>query len=426
MKICAGDTIHTIESQVRSYSRSWPVIFDQAEGCWISDDQGNQYLDFFAGAGALNYGHNNPTLKGALLDYLCNGSITHSLDMNTVAKNSLLECFGKHILEPRSLDYRVQFTSPTGSSAVEAALELARKVTGRKIVLGFENAFHGMTLGSMAVSDNRISRSAHGSAPDRGFPLVHGELDQIEEIFSSRTNRPAAVIVETVQGEGGVNIARDGWLNEVRALCTKYGVLLIVDDVQVGCGRTGPFFSFEGVDGVVPDIVCLSKSIGGFGLPLALTLIRRDLDIWRPGEHSGTFRGNNLAFVTAAAAIETYWADGNLETETIKKGNFVRQELARVVGEYSDLSLAVRGVGLINGLVFSSAVQARAVCKAAFEVGLLLESAGRNGEVVKLMPPLTITNAEVARGLALLREAIASVFDTSGRTGLKVGEVDHD
>jgi diaminobutyrate-2-oxoglutarate transaminase len=384
-----------VESAVRSYCRSWPVVFDQAKGSWITDENGNRYLDFFAGAGGLNYGHNNPLLKEELLEYLTADRVVHSLDMSTTAKGRLLQALTRYVLEPRGLDYRVQFTGPTGAATVESALELARKITGRHLVLGFENSFHGMSLGAMAVSDNAISRSAHGAAPARQVPLVHGRLDGLAEVFA--TSRPAAVIVEIVQGEGGVNVGRAEWLQGLSALCEEHGVLLIVDDVQVGCGRTGPFFSFEAA-GVVPDLVCLSKSIGGYGLPLALTLIRAELDVWSPGEHSGTFRGNNPAFIAAAKALETYWADDVLQKDTLAKGELVREGLAELAGE----RLGVRGAGLINGLVFPDGEQARTVCRAAFARGLLVETAGRSGEVVKLMPPLTTTVDELKHGLELL------------------------
>ncbi|MFD7834778.1 diaminobutyrate--2-oxoglutarate transaminase [Streptomyces sp. NPDC059761] len=386
-----------VESAVRSYCRTWPVVFDQAEGSWITDESGNRYLDFFAGAGGVNYGHNNPLFKDELLDYIAANRVVHSLDMSTAAKRTLLEALTLYLLKPRGLDYRVQFTAPSGAATVESALELARKITGRHLVLGFENSFHGMSLGAMMVSDNAISRSAHGASMARQVPLVHGELDGLAEVFAAR--RPAAVIVETVQGEGGVNVGAAEWLRGLSALCREHDVLLIVDDVQVGCGRTGPFFSFESADGVVPDMVCLSKSIGGYGLPLALTLIRADLDVWSPGEHSGTFRGNNLAFVTAAKALETYWADDALEKGTLAKGALVRERLAELA---AGTPWGVRGAGLINGLVFPTGEQARAVCTAAFERGLLVETAGRHGQVVKLMPPLTTTVDELEQGLDLL------------------------
>jgi diaminobutyrate-2-oxoglutarate transaminase len=282
-------------------------------------------------------------------------------------------------------------------------------------VLGFSNSFHGVTLGALLVSDSRLSRMDSTSPVSGGAPLPYNahsggypDLRMVERRFDVSAvgqERPAAVIVETVQGEGGVNVASVQWLQALSRLCSDFGILLIVDDVQAGCGRTGSFFSFE-TAGIVPDIVCVSKSIGGYGLPLALTLIRPDLDVWEPGEHSGTFRGNNHAFITATKAIETYWSDDVLEKQTLSKGESVRQQLACLAAAYPQLSLGVRGAGLINGLSFLDGKQASSVCFAAFERGLLVETAGRQGEVVKLMPPLTTTDDELDTGIELLKASI--------------------
>ena len=318
------------ESAVRSYCRVWPKVFDRAAGSKLYDEDGRAYLDFFAGASALNYGHNNPALKRALLDYLAGDRVIHSLDMYTVAKREFLTAFDELILRPRQLDYRVQFPGPTGANAVEAALKLARKVTGRTEVISFTGAFHGMTLGALAVTDSKLHRDG------AGVPLVHAirvpfgcgldgsepglpGIERLLQASGAGLDEVAAVIVETVQAEGGVKVAPLEWLSELSELCRRHGILLIVDDVQMGCGRTGPFFSFEAA-GIKPDIICLSKSISGYGLPLALTLIRPDLDIWKPGEHNGTFRGVNPAFVTATAVLRVYWQDKELEYGTLAEG----------------------------------------------------------------------------------------------------------
>ena len=406
-----------LESEVRSYSRGWPAVFDKASGSWLRSEDGKDYLDFFAGAGALNYGHNNPVLKSALVDYIMSDGVTHGLDMYTVAKRKLLETFESHVLAPRGLDYKVQFPGPTGTNAVEAALKLARKVTGRESIINFTNAFHGMTLGALSVTGNSMKRAG------AGIPLVHATPMPFDNYFNGVTedfqwfsrvlddagsglNRPAAVIVETVQGEGGVNVARPEWLRALADLCKERDILLIVDDVQMGCGRTGPFFSFE-IAGITPDIVTLSKSIGGYGMPLALTLFKRELDVWGPGEHNGTFRGNNPAFVTAAAALEHYWADDKLERDTLRKGERIRQTFMNLSDMFDGVS--TRGRGLVQGLVFDKPEDADKVCALAFEEGLLAETSGPSDEVVKLLPPLTITDDELEFGLNILAEATAKV-----------------
>jgi diaminobutyrate-2-oxoglutarate transaminase len=407
------------ESAVRSYCRSWPAIFDRASGSWLYDTDGRAYLDFFAGAGALNYGHNNPVLKTALLDYLTGDRVIHSLDMHTVAKREFLTAFDELILGPRQLDYRVQFPGPGGANAVEAALKLARKATGRTEVIAFTNAFHGMTLGALSVTGGAFHRRG------AGVPLAHvtpvpfdqalgggmPDFEWLEYLLENRgsgLDEPAAAIVETVQGEGGIRVARPEWLRGLADLCHRHGILLIVDDVQMGCGRTGPFFSFE-TAGITPDIVCLSKSIGGFGLPLALTLIRRDLDIWAPGEHNGTFRGVNPAFVTGTAALRAYWRDDALERGTLAKGQRVAAQLAALTESVPGAPIESRGRGLAHGLAFAHGELAAKVSTAAFERGLLVETAGPDGETVKLLPPLTVTDAELDQGLALLADAVRSV-----------------
>ena len=406
----------TLESEVRSYCRGWPTVFDRASGSHVYDEDGHAYLDFFSGAGALNYGHNNPVLKRALLDYLERDGLTHGLDMSTTAKRAFLETFRDVVLRPRGLDHKVMFPGPTGTNAVEAALKLARKVKGRESIISFTNAFHGMSLGALAVTGNAFKRAG------AGIPLVHGTpmpfddyldgqvpdfiwFERLLEDAGSGLNTPAAVIVETVQGEGGVNVARPEWLRGLADLCRRHDMLLIVDDVQMGCGRTGPFFSFEEA-GIVPDIITLSKSIGGYGLPLALTLFRPELDIWEPGEHNGTFRGNNPAFVTAAAALDTYWTDGQMEKQTLSRGEQTEMVLRSLAAEHAHAGTGVRGRGLVWGLTFADPARATAVCRRAFELGLLVETSGPESEVVKLLPPLTVTPEELDEGLRVLARAV--------------------
>ncbi|MDV3130283.1 diaminobutyrate--2-oxoglutarate transaminase [Mycobacterium sp. 21AC1] len=405
----------SVESEVRSYCRDWPAVMKSASGSTVTDTSGRRYIDFFAGAGALNYGHNNPVLKAPLLEYLTSDGIVHSLDMATAAKQEFLETFQSLVLQPRGLDFKVQFPGPTGANSVESALKLARKVTGRESIVSFTNAFHGMTLGALSVTGNSMKRAG------AGIPLVHATPMPYDNYFGGVTedfhwfervlddsgsglNRPAAVIVETVQGEGGLNVARIEWLQALSDLCRKRDILLIVDDVQMGCGRTGPFFSFEAA-GIVPDIVTLSKSVSGYGLPMALTLFRRDLDVWTPGEHNGTFRGHNPAFVTATAALKTYWQDAEFSGETTRKGELVRARLDEIATRYEGVTS--RGRGMAQGLKFADADRAAEVCKAAFDRGALMETSGPSDEVVKLLPPLTTSISELEAGLDILAESTA-------------------
>ncbi|MBW7454300.1 diaminobutyrate--2-oxoglutarate transaminase, partial [Paenibacillus sepulcri] len=261
-----------MESEVRSYCRSFEKVFHKAKNAKLWDIEGREYIDFFAGAGALNYGHNNPAIRTRLVDYLLEDGVTHSLDMATKAKEMFLKRFTLSILKPRGLDYKIMFPGPTGTNSVESAMKIARKVTGRRNIVCFTNAFHGMSLGSLAATGNAFKRKGAGvDLPNTNFMPYDGyfgeginTVDMMEKYLDdpgSGFDLPAAIILETVQGEGGLNAASPAWLKRVQELCLKRDILLIVDDVQMGCGRTGTFFSFEEA-GINPDIVCLSKSIG--------------------------------------------------------------------------------------------------------------------------------------------------------------------
>ncbi|HWU83979.1 MAG TPA: diaminobutyrate--2-oxoglutarate transaminase, partial [Rhodocyclaceae bacterium] len=413
-----------LESEVRSYARSFPRLFNRASGEYMFDDDGNRYLDFLAGAGTLNYGHNNALFKKALLDYIEADGIAHGLDLHTVAKMQFLETFRNKILKPRNLDYQVQFPGPTGTNAVEAALKLARNVTGRHNVISFTNGFHGVTMGSLATTGNSHHRGAAGlplggvsRMPFDGY-LGDGfdttaYLDKALADGSSGIDKPAAVIVETVQGEGGINAASFEWLKALETVCRRHGVLLIVDDIQAGCGRTGTFFSFEPI-GLKPDIVTLSKSISGYGLPMALVLMRPDLDQWKPGEHNGTFRGNNLAFVTAKAAIDYYWTDDKFQKSIQEKSQMIAARLAAIAERYGNGNFTVRGRGMFQGLNCVNGEIASQITRRAFAKGMIIETSGADDQVVKLLCPLTISKAALEEGLDILETSISEVCKRSG------------
>lgn len=407
-----------LESEVRSYIRSFPAVFCQASGSWMTSEDGRRYLDFFSGAGTLNYGHNHPALKERLLTYLANDGIVHGLDMATGAKRDFMETFERLVLKPRGLDYKLQFPGPTGTNAVEAALKLARQVKERATVLCFTNGFHGVSGGSVAATGARKFREAVGTplSHTRFMPFANyfgreaDTLAMIERQLSdpgSGVDRPAAVLLETIQGEGGINVASAAWLRGVAALCRRHDMLLIVDDIQMGCGRTGSFFSFEEA-GIVPDIVTLSKSLSGFGLPMALVLMKPELDVWQPAAHNGTFRGNNAAFVTAAAALRQFWSDDRFAQEVRDKGRHLQARLERLKLRHPMVQ-AVRGRGLVAGLALETGEQADAVSAHCFRQGLIIETCGPQGEVVKLLPPLTTTTSELEQGLVLLDGALEAV-----------------
>lgn len=405
-----------LESEVRSYCRSFPTIFERAKGYKIWDTEGREFIDFFAGAGALNYGHNDSGMKQKLLDYLSKDGVIHSLDMATEQKENFLKQFHEVILQPRNLDYKVMFPGPTGTNTVESALKLARKVTGRETIVSFTQAFHGMTLGSLSITANSFKRQGAGIPLTNTVFMPYDQylgdkvdslslLERFLEDKGSGLDLPAAIILETVQGEGGINVARPEWLKQVEQICRRWGILLIVDDVQAGCGRTGPFFSFEPA-GIQPDIVCLSKSIGGYGLPFAITLFKPELDQWSPGEHNGTFRGHNLAFVAATEALR-FWKTDELNKETLRKGEKINRFLNDLAHAYPDTQPNVRGRGMMQGIAFGKPGLADKVCENAFERGLIMETSGPQSEVAKVMPPLIIDDEGLDQGLYILKESLA-------------------
>lgn len=412
-------TFNRLESEVRGYIRSFPTIFAKAQNAVITNEDGSEYIDFLAGAGSLNYGHNNPILKQALIDYISSDGITHGLDMATSAKKNFLESFEKIILKPRKMQYKMQFTGPTGTNAVEAAIKLARNATGRTHIISFTNGFHGVTLGALSLTGNKKFRDAAGvtlsdvhHAPYSGYfgPNIDtiAMLDKLIADPSSGVDLPAAIIVESVQGEGGLNVASMTWLKKLEQLCRRHDILLIVDDIQAGCGRTGTFFSFEQAD-IRPDMVTLSKSLSGYGLPLAVLLIKPELDVWKPGQHNGTFRGNNMAFVTATATLEHYWKDGKFQATIEKKAVVISHFLENLVMTYPSAQMTRRGRGMMQGLAFKDADLANRITADAFKNGLIIETSGGSDEVIKLLIPLTIESEKLLSGLDILEQAIADV-----------------
>lgn len=417
-------TLARLESEVRTYSRSFPTVFNRAQGAKLYDEKGREYLDFLAGAGALNYGHNNPILKQALLEYIQADGITHGLDMWTVAKRDFLETLESVIFKPRGLDYKVQFCGPTGTNAVEAALRIARNTTGRTNVVAFTNAFHGVSLGALATTANSKFRNA-AAMPTQGVSFLPYcgyldddgcTLDYFEKTLtdnSSGVDFPAAVLLETVQGEGGINVASSSWLKRIERICREQHILLIVDDIQAGCGRTGPYFSFE-QSGITPDIITTSKSLSAYGLPFSAVFMKPELDQWKPGEYNGTFRGNNLAFVTATAALNTYWRDDQFQNEVMRKGALVADRFAQMAAQAraSGIDAATsRGRGLMQGVDLVDGDLADQVVQRCFELGLVIETCGPAGQVIKCLCPLTITDEELQQGLDLLQQALTEILE---------------
>ena len=405
------------ESEARSYCRGFDTVFTKAIGAEMTDTSGRTYIDFLAGCSSLNYGHNDPDMKAALVDHIAGDGVTHGLDMHTDAKGAFIETFEEHILKPRDMDHKLMFVGPTGANAVEAAMKLARKATGRTNVIAFTNGFHGVTQGALAATGNSYHR---GGA---GVPLNHvtrmpydgymGEgydtCDLLEKMLndaSSGVDAPAAILLETVQGEGGLNAASPDWVARVARLAKDHGALLILDDIQAGCGRTGTFFSFDEMD-VQPDIVTLAKSVSGFGLPMGLVLVKPEHDVMGPAEHNGTFRGNTHAFVTARVAIEKFWADDALEQDIKRRADMMEDALTEIASMVEGAYL--KGRGMMRGVDVGSGELAGDICATAFQNGLIVETSGPNDEVVKILAPLTIPDETLEAGLKILVEAAQSV-----------------
>jgi len=410
------DCFEAHESEIRAYSRAYPAVFVSADNARQKDETGKEYIDFYAGAGVLNFGHNNPKMTQAMIDYLQSGGVIHTLDMMTPPKRAFIEAFVDTILKPRNMDYKLQFMGPTGTNAVEAALKLARRVTGRHDVVAFSQGFHGMTLGALACTANEYFRNASG------VPLNHvshwpfesndgGGLESLDTLRSLYENssggveKPAAFIVEVLQAEGGVNLASKEWMQALQKLARDLGALLIVDDIQSGCGRTGTYFSFE-EHGIDPDIITLAKGIGGMGTPMAMNLVKPEHDKhWKPGEHTGTFRGQNLSFVAGREGLR-YFENDELLQETRRKGGIMAKHLEGIAKKYAARGFSVRGKGMMQALDIGDGALAKAIARDCFEHGMLFGPCGVGGAVIKLIPPLTIPDEDLQAGLQILSEAV--------------------
>ncbi len=409
------------ESDARSYCRGFDTVFTHAKGSEMTDAEGRTYIDFLAGCSSLNYGHNEPAMQKALVDHIMSDGMSHALDLHTDAKAAFLNTFENHILKPRGMDHKVMFTGPTGANAVEAAMKVARKSTGRTNIIAFTNGFHGVTMGALAATGNEYHRG--GASIDLSgvtrMPYDHymGEgfdtadlLQAMLEDRSSGVDAPAAIMLECVQGEGGLTAASPEWVRRVAQLAREHGALLIIDDIQAGCGRCGTFFSFEEM-GVVPDVVTMAKSISGYGLPMALMLVRPEHDVFGPAEHNGTFRGNTHAFVTARVAIETYWADDSFQKDIMGKARL----LTAALGEMQSMipGSNMKGRGMMQGLDVGDGELASAICASAYKKGLIIETSGSEDQVVKVLAPLTTPDELFRKGLSILLEATREVTQSS-------------
>ncbi|SHF89455.1 aspartate aminotransferase family protein [Streptoalloteichus hindustanus] len=403
------------ESNARTYPRNLPIAIAEGTGSFVRDVDGNVFIDFLTGAGVLSLGHNHPELVEVVARQA--SVLVHGLDFPTPVKDAFIDA-QLSMLPPTLRDeMKIHFCGPTGANGVEAALKLAKVVTGRSEVISFQGGFHGSTHAAMSVTGlvspkapvgNRMpgvhffpycsaAHCAEGLTPDSCLSDCAGFLERSLRDPNGGIPLPAAVILELVQGEGGVVPARKEFVQRVRELTRELGILMIVDEVQTGCGRTGTWFAFEQYE-IEPDVVVASKALSGIGLPISLIFYNRALDQWKPGAHIGTFRGNQLAFATGAEAVRIVRRDDVL-ANVRDRGEQVAERLAPLKNQAWVRD--VRGLGLMWGVELAdpatgkpATALGKAVQRIALRNGLILELGGRHDGVVRMLPPLNVT-AEV-------------------------------
>lgn len=426
------------ESNARTYPRRIPLVLERAHGIYVQDSRGQVFIDCLAGAGTLALGHNHPVVVAAIQQALDAGLPMHTLDLTTPVKDAFVQELFDHLPAEFARTAKIQFCGPTGADAVEAALKLTRTATGRQTVLAFQGAYHGMTLGTLSLSGNLAPKAALGALVpgvhlmpyphDYRCPFgVGGEeavdynLHYLRHLLSDPESgilQPAAMILEPVQGEGGVIPAPDRWLRGVRELTQARQIPLIFDEIQCGIARTGTMFAFEHA-GVTPDVITLSKAIGG-GLPLAVVVYREELDAWSPGAHAGTFRGNQLAMAAGTATLRFIRSAGLIEHAAVA-GKRLHRHLMELSAAYPWIG-DVRGRGLMLGMEIvdpatadaqghpqADGDRARAFQQACLQRGLILELGGRHGATVRLLPPLIISEAEIGFVAEILHHASAAI-----------------
>ncbi|AXX87397.1 4-aminobutyrate aminotransferase [Malaciobacter marinus] len=404
----------TYESEIRAYCRAVPTVFKSSSNATMIDEDDKEFIDFFGGAGVLNFGHNNPKMKEELIEFIQRDGVAHSLDMFTDVKRDFIKTFVDTVLKPRGWeDRKLQFTGPTGTNAVEAALKLARKITGRTEVVAFNRGFHGMTLAALACTANNAFRSSSGVPLNHVIRDTFNDMDALENLrqkmfdLASGMLPPAAFIVEPVQAEGGVRIATKEWLQGVQQLAKDTGALFILDSIQCGCGRCGSYFSFDDLD-VDPDIIILAKGLGGFGTPIAMLVNKPEVDkAWSPGQHTGTFRGQGFSFVAGKIGLE-YFKNEQFNEETKRKGDIVRKVLDKLNSKYEKV-VDVRQKGLMLAIEFDSAATVKEITAKTYENGLII-GACSTGEIIKFIPPLTITDEELNKGLERFTASVEAIL----------------
>ncbi|MFI9721873.1 diaminobutyrate--2-oxoglutarate transaminase family protein [Streptomyces sp. NPDC052396] len=417
------------ESNARTYPRHLPIALEEGFGSFVRDADGNVFIDFLSGAGVLSLGHNHPALVRAVTEQL--SRLTHGLDFPTPVKDAFTEAQLSMLPEHLQDRMKVHFCGPTGANAVEAAIKLCKTATGRGEIVSFQGGFHGSSHATMAVSGLVAQKRpvAHGMPGVHFFPYSYcgrcpvglspddcatncvALLERSLRDANGGVPLPAAVVMELVQGEGGVIPARMDFVRRVRELTLELGIPLIVDEVQTGCGRTGTWFAFEQY-GIDPDVIVASKALSGIGTPVALILYDSRLDTWAPGAHIGTFRGNQLAFAAGVAAVRVV-REQDVLGNVRRRGEQVRDRLDRLTSQ--PWVREVRGRGLLWGVELAdpdtgapASRLAAAVQAQALRRGLITELGGRQDGVVRLLPPLNVTAEVVDTGCSILVDSVTA------------------
>ncbi|MBR5867622.1 MAG: diaminobutyrate--2-oxoglutarate transaminase family protein [Spirochaetaceae bacterium] len=427
------------ESSARSYPRKFPFALNKAQGSWIEDVEGNKYLDFLCGAGTLALGHNDPEVNQAMIEMITNNAPLHTLDLTTPVKDAFVQTLFSLLPEELQKNAKVQFCSPSGTDAVDAALKLCKTATGRSSVIAFSGGYHGMGHGALSLTGNLNAKNkVNGLMPDvHFFPYPYsyrcpfglgGEAGEkaaaayFERLLKdpeSGITKPAAVILEPIQGEGGVIPAPVEFLKTIRRVTKELGIPMIVDEIQCGIGRSGKFFAFEYAD-IVPDVILASKAIGG-SQPLAVVIYNGDLDKWTAGAHAGTFRGNQLA-MKAGTIVMNRVSKPEFLADVVKKGDYIRARLNELKDKVSIIG-DIRGKGLMMGCEFvdpngqpdsigslpASGDIAAAVQKACFERKLVMEKGGRNGSVMRCLCALTVSMEEIDIMLETFEQVVQEI-----------------
>lgn len=427
------------ESNARSYPRKFPFALKKAKGLWIEDVEGNKYLDFLCGAGTLALGHNDPEINQAMIDLISEDAPLHTLDLTTPVKDEFVHMLLSLLPGELKNNAKIQFCSPSGTDATDAALKLCKTATGRSEIIAFSGGYHGMGHGALALTGNLNAKNkVHGLMPgvhfmpypysyrcpfglggDAGVKAACAYFERLLKDPESGITKPAAVILEPIQGEGGVIPAPVEFLQTVRRVTQELDIPMIVDEIQCGIGRSGTFFAFEEAH-IVPDVILASKAIGG-SQPMAVVIYNKKLDLWTAGAHAGTFRGNQLA-MKAGLVVMNRVSKPEFLAEVKEKGKYLKNKLLELKAKYPIIG-DIRGRGLMLGCEFvdptgkpdaigsfpASGEIAAAVQKKCFENKLIMEKGGRFGSVMRCLCALTVTKEEIDTMLSTFEKSIKEV-----------------